>query len=82
MAKKQRSIEVITTQAELRKLFWESHPQYKRAYVRISKPGHYYRPKQQNEYPADVRMAWVYFIDFCARNEVINEDLACRATLM
>lgn len=71
----------ITTQLELRKLFWAQHPQYKRTCVRSSKYGHYYRALEQNEYPADVRMAWVDFVDACARNELIDEALAYRATL-
>ena len=73
---------MITTQAELRRLFWQEHPQYRRKCVRMDPPDRGYRPLKQNEYPADVRMAWVDFIDYCARSNVINENLACRATLM
>jgi len=59
-----------TTQQQLRAAFWESHPQFTR------KPG-----KTQNDYPADVRQAWVEWVDFLAKDTQISEGLAQRATL-
>lgn len=72
---------MITTQAALRALFWQEHPHFKRTCVRIKKPGHYYRALDQNEYPTDVRVSWVDFVDHCARSGLIDEALASRATL-
>lgn len=59
-----------TTQQQLRAAFWEHHPQFTR------KPG-----KTQNDYPADVRMTWVDWIESLARDGQISEGLAQRATL-
>jgi len=59
----------ITTQAALRQLFWENSG-FKR-----------HGRKKQNSYPADVRMAWVNFVDSMQKNGEISEKLAERATL-
>lgn len=72
---------MITTQAELRNQFWKDHPHFKRKFVRIKKPGYFYRALDQNEYPGDVRVSWVDFVDHCARCGLIDEALASRATL-
>jgi hypothetical protein len=66
---------MITSQKDLRHLFWsENAGGYKRQY----RNG---KPLDQNQYAADVRMAWVDFVDACVRNGVIDEALASRATL-
>jgi hypothetical protein len=63
----------ITTQGALRAAFWETYSD--------SIARHYRRGKRQNDYPADVRMAWVDYVDACQRNGAISEKLAQRATL-
>ena len=60
----------ITTQRELRTEFWHNHPQFKRR-----------GRTKQNDYPADIRMAWCDFVESCRRNGDISEALANRATL-
>jgi hypothetical protein len=61
----------ITTQADLRQYFWHMmFPYHKR------KKGY-----TQNDYCADVRIAWVDFVDMMHHNGQINEKLADRATL-
>lgn len=60
----------ITTQKELRNVFWKEHPEY------IRQPGW-----TQNQYPATVRTAWVMFVDWMERNKYIDEKLANRAIL-
>jgi hypothetical protein len=60
----------ITTQKELRAQFWADHQHLTR------KPG-----KTQNDYPADVRMAWVDYVDHMQRSGMISDKLADRATL-
>ena len=61
---------VITDQKELRKTFWETHPELTR------RPG-----KDQNSYPADTRAAWVCFVDAQQRSGAIPDALAQRAVL-
>lgn len=61
---------MITTQAELRAEFWAQHPRYKRV------PGW-----TQNDYNADVRMAWCDFVEYMRRAGSISDALAQRATL-
>jgi hypothetical protein len=60
----------ITTQKEVRTLFWQEHPQFKRV------PG-----RTQNDYPTDVRVAFVDFVDALCRDGQISEALAERVTL-
>lgn len=60
----------ITTQRALRAEFWARHPFLRR------RPG-----ETQNDYPADTRVAWVEYVDTCARCGRITEALAQRATL-
>lgn len=74
---------MITTQKQLRDAFWEAHPQFKRGVKRIgTKDGRaIYAPKKQNDYPADVRMAWCDFVESMNRNGEISDDLTERATL-
>lgn len=60
----------ITTQSDVRDEFWAQHPQYRR-----------HGRKPQNSYPADVRCAFVDFVDHLARNGKISEQLAERVTL-
>lgn len=68
----------ITTQKELRKVF-HSQNNIARRFVRLQDGK--YRAATQNEYPADIRMAWVDFVDAMTRCGEISEALADRATL-
>lgn len=69
----------IRTQRHLREAFWRQPTRYVREWV--AEPGKRLRPLTQNEYPTDVRCAWVDFVDSCARDGRITEALAQRATL-
>lgn len=60
----------ITTQATIRGMFWDDHPEFKRR-----------AGWTQNDYPTDVRAAFCDFIEMLSRNESISEALAGRATL-
>lgn len=59
-----------TTQTQVRIAFWADHPQFRRV------PG-----KRQNDYPADIRAAFVDFVDMLCRNGTISDALAQRVTL-
>lgn len=61
---------MLTTQAQVRAAFWEAYPNFKRR-----------GNATQNEYPADVRVTFVYFVDALCRNGEISERLAERVTL-
>jgi hypothetical protein len=60
----------INTQSELRAAFWQGMPQC------WSK----YRNKRQNDWPTDLRVEFVDFVDFLARQGNISEELAQRVT--
>ncbi len=62
----------MTTQAEIRDSFWNIHTQFQ---------GDYRTRKRQNDYKADIRMAFVDFVDDLARSGQISESLASRVTL-
>jgi len=62
-----------TTQAQIRRLFWEAHPSLSRR--RIVYLG------GERDYPADTRVAFVDFVDHLARDGQISESLASRVTL-
>ena len=76
---------MIKTQNELRAAFWESHPSFSRKMVavgRSAKTGRIlYRRAEQNDYCADIRYAWVDFVDMMHRDGQISDELANRATL-
>lgn len=60
----------ITNQRDLRKAFWrENHNRYPRG------------KNMHGDYNVDTRMAFVDYIDHCARDGVISQELAQRATL-
>lgn len=62
-----------TTQAAVRAAFWNATS---------SENSHQYRRnKRQNDYPADIRMEWVEFIDYAEKYGLISEALAQRVTL-
>lgn len=61
---------------ELRSLFWQHMRDYAPDLAK-----HYRKTWRQNRYPADVRMAWIDFIDAEHRRGQISDSLASRATL-
>lgn len=61
---------MITTQKQLRAIFWEQHPEFKRE-----------GGKKQNEYCTDIRISFIDFVDSLQRCEQISEKIANRATL-
>jgi len=61
---------MIKNQTVLRDSFWATYTEFTRI-----------RGKSQNDYPADVRMAFVEYIDNLERAGQISEALAQRATL-
>ena len=66
----------MTTQAEVRRAFWED--------VGDAMLGGYavrWRNRRQNEQPADIRCAFVDYVDSLARDGTISEALAARVTL-
>jgi hypothetical protein len=63
---------MITTQKEVRQLFWEYYPEFK---------SEYRTKKRQNEYRTDIRCAFVSFIDSLYKNGTINEKLSNNVTL-
>ena len=62
---------MLTTQREVRRAFWDEHPEC----ARIRRPG------SQNNQLVGVRVAWVDYIELLARNGEISESLAQRVTL-
>jgi hypothetical protein len=60
----------INTQSEFHAAFWQGVPQG------WSK----YRNKQQNEWPTALRVEFMDFVDFLAKQGNISEDLAQRVT--
>ena len=54
----------------------EAYMTEKKTEKKERKPG-----KRQNDYPADVRMAWVDYVDMLARSGEISAKLSNRVTL-
>ena len=59
----------ITTQKQVRALFWDAHPSLDK------------RKGWHGDYPTDTRYAFVDFVDCLARDGHISEALAQRVTL-
>ena len=74
----------MKTQAQVRESFWDSFPEFQQGFKRIpwtQNGRRLYRRKTQNDYPADVRMTFVDYVDSLARDGQISEQLASRVTL-
>lgn len=67
----------LTTESQVRNSFWKTHP-YNR---RMKKSNGVVRYFEQNDYPADVRAAFVFYVDFLQKDGVISEELAYNITL-
>lgn len=66
----------MTTQAQVRAAFWQGWtPELRRA------AGIKRGMRTQNDYPTDVRVEFVDFVDMLARDGHISEALAQRVTL-
>ena len=61
----------FTTQAQVRKAFWQGSEHLK----------HYVKSKTQNEYNATIISEFVEFVDMLERNDHISEKLANEVTL-
>ena len=64
----------MKTQAEVRRAFWS---RWNDCHAAPSK----YEGRRQNDCPADIRMAFVDFVDSLAKDGTISEKLADRVTL-
>ena len=62
----------MKTQAQVRDSFWDSYPEFQQE--KRSR-------KRQNDYRADIRMAWVDYIDSLRKDGRITEKLAAFVTL-
>jgi len=62
----------MKTQAQVRDSFWNSYPEFQQE--KRSR-------KRQNDYRADIRMAWVDYIDSLRKDGLITEKLAAFVTL-
>jgi len=61
---------MITTQKQVRELFWGCYPQFKRR-----------AGWKQNQYHADIRMSFCDFVEGLRRDGQISDKLAERVTL-
>lgn len=62
----------MKTQAQVRDAFWQAHPQFQA--LRRSR-------KRQNQYPCDVRVSFVDYVDMLSKDGTITSALAHRVTL-
>ncbi len=62
----------MTTQKQVRKSFWENHPQYK---------SEFRTRKTQNDYSCDCRCTWCDYVEYLRESGQISETLAQRVTL-
>lgn len=60
------------TIAQIREAFWEAHPEFK---------SEYRTRKRQNDYKADIRQAFVFWLDSIHKNGQISDKLVKNATL-
>ena len=65
-------LNLLKTISEVRKAFWEAHPEFKSDY-RVK--------KRQNDYYTDIRCSFVDYIDLLERTGSISESLAQSVTL-
>jgi len=66
------NISMITTQKQLRELFWKYNSEFE-TFRRAR--------KKQNDYNATIRSTWVEFVNWARNTNTISEKLANRATL-
>ena len=66
---------MITNQRDLHWQFWQEHPYLTHLHKRTVKMG------DHKDYPADVRMAFVTWLDDLSKTGEVSQELAYRATL-
>lgn len=66
---------MITNQKQLRRLFWQEHPQLEPLRHRTVKSG------SHRDYPTDVRVSFVDWLDMLHRVGRVSDRLAHNATL-
>lgn len=76
----------ITTEGGVRSAFWAAHsgtytPRMVRTGQLDARGRPTFRRMTQNEYPADVRMAFVDYVDHLHRSGLISDSLSRRVTL-
>lgn len=69
---------MMTTQKQVREAFWEDHHGLNRAAIMY---GEQLIEARQNQYNADIRTAFVDYVDHLQKSGVISEKLAERVTL-
>lgn len=62
----------MKTISEVRKAFWEAHPEFKNSYRKS------YR---QNQYNTDINVAFVDYVDYLLKSGDITQNLANKITL-
>lgn len=72
---------MMTTIKEVRNSFWENYPQYRKGYKKVNAKKPYYTEKRQNDYCTDIRCAFVDYVDYLLKDDIISEKLAQRVTL-
>ena len=70
---------MFTTQRQIIGAFWREFPQFRKTVVPLGNG--LYRERTQNEYPCDVRCAFVDFVDALQKSGQISAALAERVTL-
>ena len=61
---------MLKTKQQIRYQFWLDHPEFKEIYG-----------MSQNNYPTDVRVTFVDYVDYLERSGLITMDLANKVTL-
>jgi len=62
----------MRTQKQVRRSFWENHPEFKQEYR---------SKKTQNDYNCDIRCTFVDYVEYLRRSGEISEKLAYNVTL-
>lgn len=65
-------MENYKTQEEVIESFWDAHPTFS---------NYRNKPWTQNKFPADVRMAFVFYVDMLQKDGQITAELADEITL-
>jgi len=69
----------MTNQKQIRAAFWDAHPTANRK--KYPARDWTREDKSQRDYCTDTRCAFVDFVDYLHRSEIISDQLASRATL-
>ena len=69
----------MTNQKQIRAAFWEAHPTANRK--KYPARDWTREDKSRRDYCTDTRCAFVDFVDYLHRSEIISDQLANRATL-